>query len=87
MPPEKKKKGKATEADDEEDEDGGDFLLENDKEMPDLVAVSGSEGDEEDSSEENSAWDDLDATEREELLKETDAVKEVITKVCVNKVF
>ncbi|KAJ7793101.1 hypothetical protein B0H14DRAFT_2623229 [Mycena olivaceomarginata] len=77
-----KKKGKAVEADDEEDEEGGDFLLEDNKEMLDLVAVSRSEGDEEDSSEENSAWDDLGATEREELLKETDTVKEVITKVC-----
>ncbi|KAJ7793098.1 hypothetical protein B0H14DRAFT_3498471 [Mycena olivaceomarginata] len=61
----------AVEVDDEEDEEGEDFLLEDNKEMLDLVAVSRSEGNKEDSSEENSAWDDLGTTEQEELLKET----------------
>ncbi|KAJ7315297.1 hypothetical protein DFH08DRAFT_820563 [Mycena albidolilacea] len=82
-----KKKGKAVKADDEEDEEGGDFLLEDNKEMLDLVAVSRSEGKKEDSSEENSAWNDLGATEQEELLKETNTVKKVITKVYANEVF
>jgi hypothetical protein len=58
------------------------FVLEDDDDMPDLVDASSSDGPDEDNDQDNSAWDEMDAEERAELLKETDSVRQVITKVC-----
>jgi hypothetical protein len=94
-PPKKKKKAKTAAgedegADDEEDPDEGDdvdpFVLEDDDDMPDLVDVSSSDGPDEDDDQDNSAWEEMDAEERAELLRETDSVKQVITKVCGHSV-
>jgi hypothetical protein len=85
-PPSKKKKKGTAAGDDEGSEDEEDetspFILEDDDDMPDLVSVSSVDGGEEDDERDTSAWDAMDIQEREELLKETDSVKQVITRVC-----